>query len=156
MVSTEDYPRKGVIEMIAKKEKALMSFDIDIKNRTFWEWAKAHTSLAKPLHRYEGEIILEEDRIVFHGINKQSRKDFKNVIMKERVTDITMGFDRNFKRREDRSLGLAFKPLRISFSENGKKKIMYLIISFNPLLRSSNNQDWYDTLIRWKNIENQR
>ncbi len=139
--------------MIAKKEKALMSFDIDIKNRTIWEWANAHTSLAKPLHRYEGEIILEEDRIIFQGINKQSKKNFEKVVIKDAITGIKMGFDRIFKRTEDRSLGLAFKPLRISFMENGKIRMMYLIISFSPLRRSSNNQEWCNTLIRWKKNE---
>lgn len=140
--------------MLMKEEKVLMAFDTDIKNRTLGEWARAHTSLAKPLHRYEGEITLEEDRIVFHGINKQTRRDFLKVIMKDTVTDVQIGFDRVFKRREDRSLGLAFKPLRISFRENENIRMMYLIISFKPIRRSSNNQEWYDILIRWRKKEN--
>jgi len=130
-----------------------MAFEKDIKSRTLGEWARAHTSLAKPLHRYEGEIILEEDRIVFRGINKQSRKEFEKTITKNTVTDIQMGFDKIFKRREDRSLGLAFQPLRISFKENGSIRMMYLIISFRPFCRSSNNEEWYNTLIRWKKNE---
>ena len=37
-----------------KWENTLMAYEEDIKNRSFWDWIKAHTSFMKPLHRYKG------------------------------------------------------------------------------------------------------
>jgi len=131
------------------KDKALMAFEIDIKQRTLGDWVRAHTSLAKPLHRYDGEIVLKDDRIIFEGRDGRTGEDFRKEMNKRDVTGVELGFDHVFRRREDRSLGLAFKPLRVHFLENGSRRTMYLIISFGALRRTSRNPEWFEFLKGW-------
>jgi hypothetical protein len=140
--------------MEIKKDKALMAFEIDIKNRTLGDWIRAHTSLAKPLHRYDGEIALIDDRIIFEGKDRRTGDYFRKEIRKRDVTGVEMGFEGTFRKREDRSLGLAFKPLRIHFLENGSRRTMYLIICFGPFRRTSSNPEWLRSLKRWIGSEN--
>ncbi len=50
-----------------KEENTLLAFDEDIKQRSWVDWLKAHTSGFKPLHRYEGTFKLNRDRVIFEG-----------------------------------------------------------------------------------------
>ncbi|MGA1872382.1 MAG: hypothetical protein ACMUHY_01800 [Thermoplasmatota archaeon] len=135
--------------MKIKEERTLMAYGDDIRTRSWKDWIRAHTSLAKPVHRYEGEIRLYPDRIEFRGIDSRKDREYFKVVKKEDVTGIHHGFDRTFGKREDRSLGLGFKPLRITFFDDGTERTMYLITSFDRLRRSSNNPAWYRSLTEW-------
>jgi hypothetical protein len=136
--------------MEIKKGKVLMAYKEDIKHRGFLDWMKAHTSFVKPLHRYEGNIILSHEKIMFDGKDTKTKNDYAIEINKMDVTDIYLGFDDVFKRGEDRSLGISFQPLRIIFSKDEKEYILYLIIDFNRLLRASKNKEWYEELKKWR------
>jgi hypothetical protein len=136
--------------MEIKKGKVLMAYKEDIKHRGFLDWLKAHTSFVKPLHRYEGNITLSDEKIVFDGKDIKTKNDYAIEINKIDVTDIYLGFDDVFKRGEDRSLGISFQPLRIVFSKDEKEYILYLIIDFNRLLRATKNKEWYEELKKWR------
>lgn len=136
--------------MEIKKGKVLMAYKEDIKHRGFLDWLKAHTSFVKPLHRYEGNITLSDEKIVFDGKDIKTKNDCAIEINKIDVTDIYLGFDDVFKRGEDRSLGISFQPLRIVFSKDEKEYILYLIIDFNRLLRATKNKEWYEELKKWR------
>ena len=136
--------------MEIKRVKVLMAYKEDIKHRGFLDWMKAHTSFVKPLHRYEGKIILSDEKIMFDGKDKKTKNDYAIEINKIDVTDIHLGFDDVFKRGEDRSLGISFQPLRIKFSKDEKEHIMYFIIDFNRLLRATKNKEWYEELKTWR------
>ena len=136
--------------MEIKKGKVLMAYKEDIKHRGFLDWLKAHTSFVKPLHRYEGNITLSDEKIVFDGKDKKTKNDCAIEINKIDVTDIYLGFDDVFKRGEERSLGISFQPLRIVFSKDEKEYILYLIIDFNRLLRATKNKEWYEELKKWR------
>jgi hypothetical protein len=136
--------------MEIKKGKVLMAYKEDIEHRGFLDWMKAHTSFVKPLHRYEGNITLSDEKIVFDGKDIKTKNDCAIEINKIDVTDIYLGFDDVFKRGEDRSLGISFQPLRIVFSKDEKEYILYLIIDFNRLLRATKNKEWYEELKIWR------
>ncbi len=136
--------------MEIKKDKVLMAYKEDIKHRGFLDWLKAHTSFVKPLHRYEGNITLSDEKIVFDGKDIKTKNDSAIEINKIDVTDVYLGFDDVFRRREDRSLGISFQPLRIVFSKDEKEYILYLIIDFNRLLRATKNEEWYEELKKWR------
>ena len=120
--------------MVIKETSSLLAFEEDIRNRGFIDWVVAHTGFAKPLHRYEGKLSLMNDRLVFYGNDKKKKRRYHLQINKKDVTDIFHGFDNVFKRREDRALGLSFKPLRINFVKNGSSTAIYLIIEFRRAL----------------------
>jgi len=136
--------------METKEGKALMAYEEDIEQRDILDWVKAHTSFLKPLHRYEGDIVLLEDKIVFKGKDTKTESDYSVEINKGEVRDVYLGFDDVFKRREDRSLGLGFQPLRLKFTRDDKEYTMYLIIDFNRVLRTTKNKEWYKEFERWR------
>lgn len=132
--------------MEIKKGKVLMAYKEDIKHRSFLDWMKAHTSFAKPLHRYEGNLTLSDEKIMFDGKDTKTKNHTAIEINKTEVTNLYLGFDDVFRRGEDRSLGIGFQPLRIIFSKDEKERTLYLIIDFNRLLRTTKNQEWYEEL----------
>lgn len=67
--------RKETIVM--RWKNTLMAYEKDIKDRSFWDWMKAHTFGFKPLHRYEGVFELDEDQIIFDGNNVKEGKDLR-------------------------------------------------------------------------------
>ncbi|MFC1754149.1 hypothetical protein ACFL96_12305 [Thermoproteota archaeon] len=135
--------------MVIKNISALMAFEEDIRNRGFMDWLIAHTSFFKPLHRYEGILLLMNDKLVFEGIDKKKKQKYQLQISKTDVISIFHGFDDIFKRGEDRALGLSFKPLRINFRQNGSCTAIYLIIEFRRALRTSKNKECYNELSQW-------
>ena len=133
-----------------QRAKALLAYQEDIKRKSLVDWFLAHVSFLKPLHRYEGEIKLTNEKLIFQGKDKKNNSSHKLEISKEEIKEIYLGFDEVFKRSEDRSLGLTFKPLRITFEKNGKLKIAYFIINFKRITRTTDNKKWFELLERWK------
>ena len=131
-------------------ENTLLAFEQDIRDRGFWDWIKAHTSFMKPLHRYSGMLSFESQVLVFHGQDKKGNGKLNLQIPLNSVTDIHFDFDDVFRRSEDRQLGLAgFKPLRITYQENNKKRTVYLFASFHRSMltwRLSRNPELYEHL----------
>jgi hypothetical protein len=64
-------------------ENSLVAYEEDVRNPSFWDWMKAHTSGFKPLHRYEGMLELKEDRITFDGKDVKESRDFNLEIRTE-------------------------------------------------------------------------
>lgn len=131
------------------KEEALLAFEEDVKKRTICDWVRAHTSFARPVYKYDGSISIEDDHLVFSGIEKDSGRRMLFHVDRKDLEEIRLGFDDVYKRGLDRSLGLAFKPLRISYWEDGDLRTFYVITSFERIRRSSNNLEWYNRLKRW-------
>jgi len=133
-----------------KWENTLMAYKEDIKNRGFWDWLKAHTSFMKPLHRYKGTIELEKERMIFNGRDAKEDKNFVLEIPIKDVTDIYLGCDRVFRRREDRQTGIrGFVPLRITYKSQEGEEVMYLFASFHHSKygwRTSDNKEAYEKI----------
>lgn len=133
------------------KEPALLAYKEDIKKRSLLDWLKAHTSFVKPLHRYEGNIELNDNKLIFKGHDKIDNKKFNLEIFKNEIVDLKLGFDETFTLNEDRSKGITFKPLKIVFNKDGKEYTVYLIINFKRLTRTTNNKLWYESINSWLN-----
>ena len=113
------------------------------------DWIKAHTSFAKPLHRFDGELELLEYSLLFEGRDTKGNGNHSIEIQKSEVVDVFLGFDEVFRKREDRSFGISFQPLRITFVKDDVKRIMYLIIDFKRASRRTNNKEWYNAIKKW-------
>lgn len=62
--------------MPIKEGMTLMSYEEDIRGTGMIEWMKGKTETLQTMHRYEGDLILYEDDLVFEGIDTETRQDF--------------------------------------------------------------------------------
>ncbi len=68
--------------MISKSSPALMIKKDDIGQILLeWsnvpQWVKAHISTGYPLHRYEGDLVIEGGYLVFRGRDIKEGKDYE-------------------------------------------------------------------------------
>jgi hypothetical protein len=107
--------------------KALWAFGEDILElrKEFKEEFEAHTSqpIGKPLHRYEGQLVLENDGILLLGRNKDTQEEFAMQIAFKEISDIYLGWDDILRRW--RNTRASIKPLRITV-QNQQKKALYI------------------------------
>jgi hypothetical protein len=137
--------------MEIRKDGALLAFKEDLEERGFLDWIKVHLTYEKPVHRYEGHLLLYPNKLVFSGVDIQTEKEFFLEIAKEDFSNVQLGFDDIYKVREDRLMGDGFQPLRLDFENNGVNRTAYFIIDFDRVERRVyKNNDWYDQLMEWK------
>ena len=125
---------------------AIMSFTEDIETFNMNDWVESQTSSINPLHRYEGELILENDKLKFKGKDSREERSFELEIELKKITDVYLGLDEVFTRGNDSNLDLWLKPLRIKFERNGSEKTIYLFIDLNNLTKTSENKKWFKVL----------
>lgn len=125
-------------------DNSLIAFEEDIKNRSFIDWIKAHTSFMKPFHRYEGTFELNDNTILFSGEDVKENKHYSLQIKTKDIEDVKYGYDDVFTGWEDRAAPWN-KPLKIIFKSNNDKKCIYLFVSFHRIkgVRSSENEKVY-------------
>jgi len=131
-----------------KWKNTLLAYENDINNRNLWEWVKAHTSFMKPLHRYDGVLIISKEKIIFTGEDKKDNKVFNFEISVADITDIYYGFDEVFSRWEDRAAPWN-KPLRLKYNNGRGSNTIYLFANFHHKhgMRTSSNKEVYKNLI---------
>ena len=124
-----------------------MAFEEDIKNRSWLDWFKAHTSGFKPLHRYEGVLELSDEELIFDGRDVKESKKFQLRIPLRNITDVYYGFDEVFKGREERAWPWN-KPLRIRYRSGNNERTIYLFAHFHHKkgIRTSDNKKLYEKL----------
>jgi hypothetical protein len=130
-----------------KESTAFLSFQEDISNRSFSDWIEAHISFLKPLHRYEGVIHIDREKLSFYGREKKTGMEFQISVFRYEFQQLYLGFDNVFTPWETRSFGMGWKPLRIVFTKEGKDYTMYLIIGYNGWRTES--EAWMDLLKEW-------
>ena len=126
---------------------ALWAFEEDIQSRTFWDWLTSHTSFLKPLHRFEGNLLIHPGVIQLAGMDKRTGKESFFEIRKDQIEQFYLGFDKIFSAFEVRGFGLSWLPLRITFSGDGKQRKLYLITNYR--WGRSANQECFDFLRNW-------
>lgn len=126
---------------------ALLIFDLDIKTRNWLDWLSSHSSLAKPLHRYHGIITMKNNSLYFDGYDVREKQEVEIVINKHHITSLYYGYDKLYNLGEVRGLGMTWKPIRITFNENGKEQNLYLITNYN--LGKTDNNEWLMLLQKW-------
>jgi len=93
---------------------------------------------------------LSKDLLVIEGKHKKhSDQHFTLELKPSELTEVFLGFDKTFSIIEDRSLGLAFEPLRLTYTKDGKEEVLYIIIGFKRFLRRSDDRQWFQLLTRW-------
>ncbi len=135
-----------------KYKNSLLAFEEDIKNRSFLDWLKAHTSGFKPLHRYEGELKVNREEISFKGRDVKRDSDFQLKISLRQIADVHYGFDQVFKGREERAWPWN-KPLRTTYRNGRRRRKIYLFARFHHRkgIRSSDNRLVYEKLRKLMN-----
>jgi len=139
-------------EMTNRWENTLLAYEEDIRERSFWDWIKAHTSGFKPLHRYEGIFELTKHQIIFDGKDTKEGKDFHLEIPIKNIVDVYLGWDDVFtgfplSKAGDRAYPWN-KPLRLRFSSDRGERTIYLFVRFHHRygLRASDNKEIYQKL----------
>lgn len=130
-----------------RESTAFLSFADDIKNRSFLDWVEAHTSLMNPLHRYKGLLILDRETLSFVGTERKTGIEFQFVIYRHEIQQLYHGFDGVFNAFETRSLGLTWRPLRITFIREKIQYHIYLIVNYS--FGRSDNEVWMEMLKEW-------
>lgn len=133
-------------------KNTLMAYEEDIKDRSFWDWMKAHTSGFKPLHRYEGVVELNKDEIFFDGTDLKKGENFRLKIPIKNITDVYFGWDKVFTGFQPSRAGDRVypwnKPLRIRYKSDQEERTIYLFVRFHHKygIRASDNKKVYEKL----------
>lgn len=133
--------------MSLKKVYVLMSYEEDIENKGMSEW-KEGSPTVNTLKRYEGELTLFEDELVFEGIDNEAKQDFTLKIYPYDVEEISLGFDDTFQERENEENSY-LEPLRITFFKEGIEYVIYILAEFDPVVKTDETEGWYEDLKDW-------
>lgn len=129
-------------------ENCFLIFDKDFEKRNWVDWIKDHVSLAPPPHRFQGEISIEHDGIVFEGIDKYQNADAEFKIKKEYIRQLYHGYDEIFNKFQTRGFGLSYAPIRMKIENDDiESESVYLVSNFNGI--SSTNQELFEILKNW-------
>lgn len=149
---------KGGITMINKISLALMTKKEDLEDlHAQWlhipGWLKTDNSIVHSAHRYAGTLTIEDHSLVFQGRDTKERRGFGETIPLNKITSISLGFDKRFKGDFDLLFDAqGAKPLRIRYQSNGGRQTAYILTNFSRANRKvSDNQDWYETLTKYVN-----
>lgn len=113
------------------------------------QWLKAHISTKSPPHRYEGDLAIEGQCLVFRGRDIKEVRDFKEVIPFNKIYKVLLAFDERLQDNIDLSFGIGGPvPLIIRYQSDNGEQVAYLNTSFNnSRVRTANrNREWYETL----------
>ncbi len=87
-----------------------------------------------------------DDALVFHGKNGKTGEVNIVSVPFQRITDVYLGFDDAYRRRETRGGFENEAPLRIDFRDGNSVKTLYCFIEFSRISRATKNQDWLSSL----------
>ena len=140
--------------MIKNRTNAVMTTEEDIEQLlTEWNnvpaWVKAHVSSRCPAHRYEGELLLNGENLVFSGRDIKEGKDFKLEMPFDSITDVYVGFSEFLKASIDPAFGIGGPvPFAIRYQDNCKSQTVYFNTCSDNYLphRHINNIRWYEAL----------
>lgn len=140
--------------MVNKRSNVLMIKEEDVEQLLCeWDdvpaWVKAHVSARRPAHRYEGELLLDDENLVFGGRDIKEGKYFELEIPLENITDVYVGFSEHLKASIDPAFGIGGTvPFVVCYQNNGKSQTAYLNTTGDnyPAHRNINNRRWYEML----------
>ena len=140
--------------MTAKISPALMIKKDDIEQLLVeWssvpQWVRAHISTRYPPHRYEGDLAIEGDSLVFRGRDIKEGKDFEEVIPLDSISGVFFDFDKHLKGSIDPSFGIGGPvPFVVRYQSKGGEQTAYFSTYFShyPIHILNGNRKWYETL----------
>jgi len=140
--------------MIARKSPALMIKETDIDQLLLeWchvtHWVRAHISQRRPAHRYEGDLLLEDQRLVFRGRDLKDGKNYEEIVALDRIISVYPGFSKLLEGSSQPSFGIGGQvPLVVRYHSDAGEQTAYLHVCHDhyPLHLASGNLDWYEAL----------
>ena len=140
--------------MVTNKTNAVMISEEDIEQLLAeWDnvpsWIKIHVSVKQPAHRCEGQLLLQDETLVFHGRDMKEGRDFQLEIPLDAITDVNMGFDEEVEARIAFDFGTGgFEPFTVRYQDNGENQTIYFNTypdNYQPHM-NFNNRKWYQML----------
>jgi len=113
------------------------------------QWLKAHISTKSPPHRYEGDLAIEGQCLVFRGRDIKEVRDFEEVIPLDRIIEVLLAFDERLKGSIDFSFGIGGPaPLIVRYQSESREQVAYFNTSLSnyPVHIANRNREWYETL----------
>ena len=140
--------------MINKISPALMIKKDDIEHLlSEWssvpQWVRAHISTRYPPHRYEGDLAIEGEYLVFRGRDIKEGKDFEEVIPLGSIIEVFLDFNEHLKGSIDPSFGIGGPvPFVVRYQSKGREQTAYFntYLSHYPIYIVNGNRKWYETL----------
>ena len=141
--------------MINKTSWVLMITEEDIDQLLGeWErvpvWLKLHLKPRCPAHRYEGELTIDDEKVVFHGRDIKEGTDYGIEVPFARVTSVGFGFSDRLKKTFDPAFGIGGPtPFTIGYRDAaGDNHTVYFNTSFPNYVAYGDqvNFDCYETL----------
>lgn len=136
-------------EQLLYEGSALWTYKREVQKRSWLDWLRAHVSVSKPLHRYEGVLDVFRNGILLKGYDTQAGEERVFRINKAQIKQVYLGFDGTFHLGEVSGLGLHWQPLRIKYIDEEDKNERYLYLVMDFALGRSTNKLWYSALKDW-------
>ncbi|WXG42225.1 MAG: PEP-utilizing enzyme [Candidatus Freyarchaeum deiterrae] len=99
---------------------------LEVRGRFKEQVLLAHLSqpMGIPLHKYEGKVTLDENKIALSGKDKDTQQTVEFIIPRQNISELYLGWDDAVRRLEDTRA--VIKPLRITFRMDDKIRVLYL------------------------------
>jgi hypothetical protein len=146
--------RSGNKTVMSKSSPALMITEEDIRQLlSDWKnvpgWIKAQVSARQPAYRYQGELMIRGETLVFAGRDIKEGKDFILEIPLASITDVGRRFSDQLKASIDPAFGIGGPvPFAVRYQHDGKTDTLYFNTSFKSCFAHTegNNRHWYEIL----------
>ena len=140
--------------MVKERMNAVMITEEDLEQLFIeWNnvpgWIKAHVSAKCPAHRYEGDLLLDNGKLVFEGHDIKEGKYFELEIPLENMTDVGIGFSPFLQKSIDPTFGIGgTEPFVVRYRNNGMSHTLYINTCPDRYLPHANicNRKWYEML----------
>ena len=140
--------------MVNNRSNVLMITEEDIEQLlSEWAnvpaWVKAHVIAKCPAHRYEGELLIDGENLLFDGRDIKEGRVFGLKIPLDNITDVNVGFSEDLKASSDPAFGIGGPvPFVVRYQNNGKSQTAYFNTSDDnyPPHINVNNIKWYEML----------
>jgi len=113
------------------------------------QWVRAHISTRYPPHRYEGDLVIEGEYLVFRGHDIKEGKNFEEAIPLDSIIDVFWDCDEHLKGSIDPSFGIGGPvPFVVRYQSKGGEQVAYFNTYLNhyPIHIINGNRKWYETL----------
>lgn len=111
-----------------------------------WEevpaWLKIHLAPKRPAHRYEGQLVIDDNRLAFYGRDMKEGKSFDIEVPLAAITDVGLGFDNPTLSGVDPVFGNGAPiPFAVYYDDGDCSRIAYFSIladNYTPHITADN------------------
>lgn len=140
--------------MVNNRSNVLMNTEEDIKQLIIeWAnvpaWIKTRLPVKCLTHRYEGELLINGESLVFNGRDIRGGRDFEMELPLDGITDVYFGFNERLTNSIDPTFDISGPmPFVVHYQDNINNETIYFNTCSNnsPANGHRNNFEWYITL----------